>query len=152
MKLSNNWFTTVSETENGVMVVVCGREDLELYARSGKFKERVEIYWRYNGDSRGMPSESEACLMEPVQDALQRAMEKDKLAILTGVYTGDNERTWIFYTRNVPAFGEMLNKALSSFEKLPIVIYTEKDPDWNEYREMYELRQEEGSDNAFDEE
>ena len=149
MKLSNNWFTTVSETENGAMVSVCGRDDLELYARSGKFKERVEIYWKYNGDSRGMPCESDARVMEPVQDALQKAMEKDKLAILTGVYTGDNERTWIFYTRNVPAFGEMLNKALSSFEKLPIVIYTEKDPDWNEYHEMYELRQEEGSDDVL---
>ena len=55
MKLSNNWFTTVSETENGAMVIVCGRDDLELYVRSGKFKERVEIYWKYNGDSRGMP-------------------------------------------------------------------------------------------------
>ena len=141
MKLSNNWFTTVSETENGAMVIVCGRDDLELYARSGKFKERVEIYWKYNGDSRGMPCESDARVMEPVQDALQKAMEKDKLAILTGVYTGDNERTWIFYTRNVPA--------LSSFEKLPIVIYTEKDPDWNEYHEMYELRQEEGSDDVL---
>lgn len=73
-----------------------------------------------------MPCESDARVMEPVQDALQKAMEKDKLAILTGVYTGDNERTWIFYTRNVPAFGEMLNKALSSFEKLPIVIIQKK--------------------------
>ena len=42
-----------------------------------------------------------------------------------------------------------MNKALSSFEKLPIVIYTEKDPDWNEYHEMYELRQEEGSDDVL---
>ena len=42
MKLSNNWFTTVSETENGAMVIVCGRDDLELYARSGKFKEPGE--------------------------------------------------------------------------------------------------------------
>ena len=81
MKLSNNWFTTVSETENGAMVIVCGRDDLELYVRSGKFKERVEIYWKYNGDSRGMPCESDARVMEPVQDALQKAMEKDKLAI-----------------------------------------------------------------------
>ncbi|WP_455497816.1 DUF695 domain-containing protein [Coprobacter sp.] len=152
MKLENNWFTTISETESGAMIIVCGREDMELYARSGKFKKRAEIYWRYNGDAKGMPSEAEARLMEPVQDVLQKAMEKDKLAILTGVYTGDNERTWIFYTRNVPAFGEMLNKVLAPFEQLPIEIYTEKDPDWNEYSEMYELRQEEGSDDLFNDE
>ena len=146
MKLSNNWFTTVSEYENGAMVIVCGREDMETYMHSGKFKERTEIYWRYKGDDRGMPSDSEARLMEPVQEALQKAMEKDKLAILTGIYTGDNQRTWIFYTRNVSAFGEMLNKALASFERLPIEIYTEKDPDWNEYCEMSELRQEAAED------
>lgn len=62
------------------------------------------------------------------------------------------KRTWIFYTRNVPAFGEMLNKVLAPFEQLPIEIYTEKDPDWNEYSEMYELRQEEGSDDLFNDE
>lgn len=151
MKLSNNWFTTVSEYENGAMVIVCGREDMDAYISSGKFKERAEIYWRYKGDGRGMPFDSEARLMEPVQDTLQKAMEKDKLAILTGVYTGDNQRTWVFYTRNVPAFGKTLNNALISFEKLPIEIYTEKDPDWTEYREMYELRQETAEEDLIEE-
>ena len=45
------------------------------------------------------------------------------------------ERTWVFYTRNIPAFGRMLNETRSVPETLPLTIYTEKDPEWNEYRE-----------------
>ena len=119
MKLTNNWFTSVTEGEGGTMVIVCGRDEIDAFMASGKFGERVEITWPYVRTANGMPDEAEAKRMEEPQEALQKAMEKDKLSILTGVYTGDGARTWIFYTRNIPAF--------------------EKDPDWNEYREMCSL-------------
>ena len=144
MKLTDDWFTALSENEAGDMMVVCGRDNITPFIESGKFKERAEVYWRYKGETKGMPSDEEARRMEPVQEALKKAMEKDKLAILTGVYTGGDERIWVFYTRNVPAFGQMLNKALEPFELLPIEIYTEKDPDWTEYHGMYELKPENG--------
>ena len=89
--------------------------------------------------------------MEWAQPALKRAMAQDKLATFTGIYTGDGERTWVFYTRNVPAFGRMLNEALAPFETLPLSIYTEKDPEWNEYREMCELQGQEADDENDDE-
>ena len=138
MKLADNWFTDITESDGGAMIVVCGRDEIDEFRDSGKFKERVEITWAYLPDAQAMPSLDEAGRMEEAQEALQRAMEKDKLAILTGVYTGDGSRTWVFYTRNIPAFGERLNAALAPFERLPIAIYTEKDPEWNEYREMCE--------------
>ncbi len=140
MRLSNIWFTSISEAENGAIIIISGRDQLNEFMLSGKFKERVEITWPYEGASQGMPDSKTADTMEVVQEALQKAMEKNKLSILTGVYTGDGERTWVFYTRNIPAFGETLNSALQSFDLLPITIYTEKDPEWNEYREMYESR------------
>ena len=65
----------------------------------------------------------------------------DKLAILTGVYTGGGEKVWVFYTRTVRVFGERLNEALAPFELLPISIYTEMDPDWEEYKDMYEMKE-----------
>ncbi len=140
MKLTDKWFTAITEAEeNDRLIIVCGRDQIQNFIESGKLRERVEIYWKYAGDEKGMPAIQEAKLMEDVQDALRSAMEKDKLAILTGVYTGNNERTLVFYTRNIPAFGEMLNKALAGFDRLPIEIYTEKDAEWNEYTEMYEL-------------
>lgn len=141
MKLSNEWFTALSENESGQMVIVSGRDELTEFVQSGKFKERVEITWRFEGDAKGMPSEEVAARMEAVQEVLQKAMEKDKLAILTGVYTGGGEKIWVFYTRTVRVFGERLNEALADFEQLPITIYTEVDPEWEEYLDMYEMKE-----------
>lgn len=142
MKLSNVWFTALSEDEFGRMITVNGRDELTEFIQSGKFKERAEVTWKYEGDEKGMPSEAEAERMEVVQAALQKAMEKkDKLSILTSVYTGGGEKVWVFYTRTVRVFGERLNEALAPFELLPISIYTEVDPEWEEYLDMYEMKQ-----------
>lgn len=141
MRLSNEWFTALSESEAGHLVTVCGREALTEFVQSGKFKERVEITWKYEGDVKGMPDDALGAKMEEAQETLRKAMEKDKLSILTGVYTGDGEKVWVFYTRTVRVFGERLNEALASFELLPISIYTEVDPEWEEYLDMYEMKQ-----------
>lgn len=142
MKLSDVWFTALSESESGQMISVYGRDELKEFMESGKYKERVEITWKYEGDKRGLPDEALAEKMELVEEILRKAMEKkDKLAILTGVYTGDGEKVWIFYTRTVRVFGERLNEALASFELLPISIYTELDPEWEEYQDMYEMKE-----------
>jgi hypothetical protein len=79
--------------------------------------------------------------MESVEISLQKIMEKDKLGIMTSIYTGGGEKIWVFYVRNVRVFGERLNEALVNFEPLPISIYTEYDPDWEEYLDMYEMKE-----------
>lgn len=141
MKLSNTWFTALSEDEAGHLITVCGRDELTEFVQSGKLKERVEITWAYEADEKGMPEEALAEKMEVVEEALRKAMEKDKLAILTGIYTGSGEKIWVFYTRTSRVFGERLNEALASFELLPISIYTELDPEWEEYLDMYEMKE-----------
>ena len=141
MKLSNEWFTALSEDEAGHLVTVSGRDELTEFIKSGKFKERAEITWKYEGDDKGMPEDELAEKMETVQETLRKAMEKDKLSILTGVYTGAGEKVWVYYTRTVRVFGERLNEALAPFELLPISIYTEVDPEWEEYLDMYEMKQ-----------
>jgi hypothetical protein len=88
-----------------------------------------------------MPSDDVAEKMETMETALKKAVEKDKLAIMTAVYTGDGEKVWVFYTRTARVFGERLNDALSSFETLPISLYVEADSDWEEYKDMYEMKQ-----------
>ncbi|WP_459189284.1 DUF695 domain-containing protein [Parabacteroides sp. APC149_11_2_Y6] len=141
MKLSNEWFTALSENENGQLITVSGRDELTEFIQSGKFKERVEITWKYEADDKGMPVETVAEQIDEVQEVLKKAMEKDKLSILTGVYTGSGERIWVYYTRTVRVFGERLNEALAPFELLPISIYTELDPEWEEYSDMYEMKE-----------
>ncbi len=139
MRLSDEWFTALSEDEAGHLITVCGRDDIMEFVRSGKFKERVEITWKYEGGN--MPSEALAEKMEAVQETLRKAMEKDKLSILTEVSTGAGERVWTYYTRTARVFGERLNDVLMPFELLPITIYTELDPLWEEYLDMYEMKQ-----------
>ena len=85
---------------------------------------------------KGMPDNTTSKLMEQVHDALCAEFKKDPVAVLTGVYTGAGERNWVFYTRSVNIFGKKFNKILAPFELLPIKLYVEKDPEWNEYREM----------------
>lgn len=133
-----DWWTSPTESESGRLVMVSGRKDVAKFRSSGKYKIRVEITWKYQGNAAGMPDEPTATIMEAVQEALEKAFKKDPVAVLTGVYTGDDERNWVFYTLSVNIFGKKLNEALAPFDLLPISIYTENDPEWGEYDEMRE--------------
>ena len=141
MILKDNWFSAAAEADNGAPIFINGRLDLEAFKNSGKFNERVEIYWHYEKGFNEMPHDEEGQRMEEVLECLKKAMEKDKLAILTGIYTGNGERTLVFYTRTSRVFGERLNEALAPFELLPIELYVEKDREWNEYNEMLEAQE-----------
>lgn len=134
-----DWWTSPTESESGRLIMVTGCRNVERFRNNNRFSIRVEITWKYNGDFSGMPDLETSKLMEEVQDALAEAFHKDPVAVLTGIYTGDDERNWIFYTLSTHIFGKKLNEALARFELLPIEIYTENDPEWNEYDEMREL-------------
>ena len=125
MRLTDEWFMALSENEAGQLITVQGRDELKEFMACGKLKERVEVTWPYESDSKGLPSEALAEWMETVEAALRKAVEKDKLAILTGVYTGGGEKVWVFAPRTTRVVGERLNEALADFELLPITIYTE---------------------------
>lgn len=144
MKLSDKWFTALSENEDGSYTFISGRSDIDEFINSGKLKERVEVTWTYEKDEKGMPAiDKEAQIMEAVEERLRAALEKDKLAILTGIYTGQGKREWVFITRSTAAFGERLNDALAGLPQLPITIYAEQDPDNEEYKSLLDIRGEE---------
>lgn len=139
MAAKNDWWTSPTESENGKLIMVTGRRDIDSFRNNPKFKIRVEISWRYEGESNGMPDRPTSELMEAVQDSLQAAFMKDPIAVLTGIYTGDNQRDWVFYTLSTAIFNKKINEALAPFDLLPITIYAENDPMWAEYDEMREL-------------
>lgn len=139
MKISSDWWTAPTESENGRLIMVTGRRNLDNVIASGKYNVRVDITWKYSGNSSGMPDLETSTLMESVQDALEKTFKKDPVAIMTGIYTGDDERNWILYTKNLKIFEYRLNQALSTFEILPLSISAENDPEWNEYLEMRDL-------------
>lgn len=140
MKLTDKWFTSLSESDRGELIFITGRLDLEDFRLSQKLKVRVDIRWQYTPDSEGMPDEHHAHLIAEIEPLLRRAMERDKLAILTGNYTGAGEKNWIWYTRHLPTFGERLNEVLSPYETLPLEIHCEEDSLWEEYLDMLDLQ------------
>lgn len=137
-KETGTWWTAPTESENGRLILVSGRKDVEKFRSNPRFTIRVEVTWKYEGDGKGMPDTATSTLMEKVQDALVAEFHKDPVAVLTGIFTGDDQRDWIFYTLSTNIFGRKLNETLSPFPLLPITIYTENDPHWEEYDEMAE--------------
>ena len=144
MKIGSEWWTSPTESENGRLIIVTGRGGIDEVRNSGKYNIRVEVTWKYPGDATGMPDYPTSKVMEAVQDAMTKAFDKDPVAVPTGIYTGDDERNWIFYTRSIHIFEKKINEALADFDLLPINIYTENDPDWQEYDEMREASELEG--------
>ena len=138
-KIGDDWWTTPTESENGNKIIVTGRRGVDSAMLSKKFNDRIEISWNYEPDSIGMPDFKTSVTMEKVTEAFLKTFKKEQVAIITGIYTGDSQRNWIFYCRNIQKFQVLINNALADFELIPIDIYADKDPDWNEYKEMKEL-------------
>ncbi|MDE6416754.1 MAG: DUF695 domain-containing protein [Duncaniella sp.] len=136
----SNWWTAPAEADNGRLVMVSGRTDVEKFRSNPRFNIRIEVAWPYQGDASGMPDDALSRQMEQVQDALQEAFRKDPVAVLTGVFTGDDERTWVFYTLSTHIFGRKLNEALADMPLLPLKISAENDPEWLAYDEMNQCR------------
>jgi len=137
--MKDRWWSSPTEADSGRTVIVTGRDYMDEIIAKGKFTYRVTVSWEYSSLPSGMPEDSDARLMEKATDALMAEFKKDKVAYMTGIYTGDGRRDWVFYTHNLNIFGRVLNRALAPLEQMPLLIEAESDPDWEEYREMREI-------------
>lgn len=143
---NEDWWTAPTENEDGQLIMVTGRRDIDKFRNNPRFSIRVEITWIYNSERQGMPDRSTSELMEKVTDAMTSVFKKDPVAVITGIYTGAGERNWIFYTLSTHIFQKKINEALLDFETLPIKIYAENDARWEEYSEMKDLTEIQASD------
>lgn len=137
--MKERWWSAPTEGESGRTVIVTGRDYMDEIIAKGKFIYRITIGWNYNALPSGMPEDADAELMEKATDALMAEFKRDKIAYLTGIYTGDGRRDWIFYTQNLNIFNKVLNRALEPLDQMPLIIEAEEDRDWEEYREMREI-------------
>ena len=135
--MAHDWWTCPTESLDGRLIMVSGRRDIDKYRQNPRFNIRIEIAWRY--DSADMPDEPTAIIMEQATEALNAVLDADPVAVMTGIYTGAGERTWVFYTLSTHIFQKKLNEALADLPLLPQVISAENDPTWAEYDEMREL-------------
>lgn len=138
MKHTDKWWSYPAEGESGRTVIVTGRDAIDDWRTNGKYVYRINVTWDYTGKPDGMPSDEDARLMEEATDALLNAFKRDKVAVMTGIYTGDGVRDWVFYTKNLKIFSTVFNKALSGLSPLPVVIDACEDAGWEEYLHMRE--------------
>ena len=121
LRISDDWWTAPAEGDNGSLILV-------------------------TGDSKGLPSYTDSKVMEEVTDAMNENLDRDPVAVLTGIYTGDGQRNWVFYTRSLHIFQRKFNEIMAPFPALPLQFEAEEDPDWQEYREMCQCEVAEGED------
>lgn len=138
MKIPDKWWTAPAESESGRSVIVTGLDGVEQLRESGKYKYRLDVSWDYEADAAGMPCEADAELMGRATDALIAAFRKSRAAVLTGIYTGDGRRDWIFYCLNLKVFSYVFNEALAPLPPMPLAIDATEDPEWEEYAMMRE--------------
>lgn len=138
MKYTDKWWTFPAEAENGKTIIVTGRDKIDHFRETGKYIYRIDVKWKYNALESGLPEDADARLMEEVTTSLLEAFKKDTVAVMTGIYTGDGERDWVFYTKNLKIFSVVFNKALEELPTVPFVIEASEDKDWEEYTEMRE--------------
>ena len=144
--ISNDWWTAPAESDNGNLILVTGRRGMDNVIATGMYRYRVEVTWRYEGDGKALPLYADSKVMEEVTDCLNDCFDRDPVAVLTGIYTGDNQRNWVFYTRSLHIFQRKFNEALAQFPTLPLDFEAEEDPDWQEYREMCQCEVADGDD------
>ncbi len=133
------WTAPTDSAEHpGALIMVTGRRNVEKFRSNPRFKYRVTVIWPYDGGKSGMPDRPTAELMEQVNDAMERTFRKDPVAVITGIYTGDNRRDWVIYTTSLHIFQRKLNEILQPFEQLPLQFEAAEDPDWEEYQQMKE--------------
>ncbi len=138
MPEKGQWWTCPTEADNGNTIIVTGRADIEKFRKNPKFNIRIEVSWKYLPEANGMPDLKTSEMMETVTNLFCAEFDKDPVAVLTGIYTGDGCRDWIFYSLSTNIFGNKINRLLADLPVLPITIYCENDPEWNEYDEMRE--------------
>ncbi|MDE5685151.1 MAG: DUF695 domain-containing protein [Paramuribaculum sp.] len=138
MAKENEWWTSPQESESGKLILVTGRKDIDRFRRNPKFSIRVEISWKYDEQEDGMPDLPTSKLMEEVTERLHEVFKKDPVAVMTGIFTGDGIREWVFYTLSTNIFGRKLNESLSDLPVLPLEITCENDSAWEAYDEMAE--------------
>lgn len=134
-----SWRTLPCESNNthADLVMVTLREDVEQFRKNPRFNIRIEVSWKYG--EKGMPDTSDAQLMGQVTDRLAECFDKDPVAVLTGIYTGDGRRDWVFYTLSLGIFGRKFNEALADLPVIPLEFDAESDPEWEEYDRTFSI-------------
>ena len=139
---SDAW--NVAEGKSGGKVTMIRyRPGLQDYLGDPRYPRRLTITWEYDdGNPSGLPSNDASDEMRVFEDALDQALDPERLAILAFVHTHGGARRWHYYLADVTVVGERINEALAEHPNLPIELEVEDDPEWDEMRLVFQGCQE----------
>ena len=133
MEINDTWKAGEGEID-GTPFIIRYRPHLHNFIETGTYNHRMEMVWLYKSPNPAlMPEEDEYESMREAEDRLAAAFEKDALAVLAFVYTGHNQQVWHWYTHDLKSAGIRMNEALAGWDELPLELYVEDDPEWDEY-------------------
>lgn len=136
---NQDWWTAPTEGDAGQTVIVTGRRDIDRFRAKGKYNIRVEVSYDYSASDMsadGLPDSRQAEVLDKVTERFHHLCKVEKGVVLTGIFTGEGLRDWVFYTISLRIFQISLNKALADMPLLPLSFHAEEDPGWEAYGEM----------------
>ena len=135
MHISNEWFATTYDSDKGV-VMLRGRMHLDAVRLSGLYNMRIEVQWQLKGDDKGMPTDTEAEVIDSVMNIMTDALERSSAAVLAAIHTGAQQVLYVFYATGVEEFSATIEPLLSRLSHLPIRIGATSDAEWSDYTQM----------------
>lgn len=137
MNSLDDWSIAEGEIDD-LPVIIRFREKVDRHRSSRSYTSALRIVWEYQADEdHGFPEDDEMNRLDAFEDAIERKLESDDLAIVVFVMTHAGIRQWLLYTRDAD---EALRR-LEAFtapegELLPIELTSSADPEWEEYRHL----------------
>ena len=138
IQFENVWFTA-NDDNNGVPVVLQGRNTLNHLIGLASHSTLVRLVWKYEpAGTHGLPSDEEAERMARFEAAIVPALEAERICIFYCIFQQEGIKEWLAYCSSVDAAEEVLNVALMDHDEYPIELLAEDDPEWTDYKAMME--------------
>ena len=132
----SNWFNYRFNDEEGNVVFLRGKDDLDKFISSGEYSQRLEIAYRFKGNEKTMlPDETTLGRMDNLEHKFEKEFAREGKAVLALSFTGKNRRVWYVYTSDVHSAIVAINMAANVETELDIIHDT--DENWAFYKNFH---------------
>ena len=88
----SSWFNYRFHDEEGNVIFLRGKENIDEHIASGKYSQRLEIAYRFRGnDKTNLPDEAMLGKLDNLEHKFEKEFAKDGKAILALSFTGKTE-------------------------------------------------------------
>ena len=123
-------------SESGKTILVTGRGDVAAKREKGRHNYRMDISLGYDAAPDGLPDAEASKTLDAITEAFHEMCRREKGVVLTGIFTGDGSRDWMFYAVSPEIFRRAFNIALRELPVYPFIFEAFEDPAWEAYDDM----------------